>query len=219
MGEFEILDTEEPLAKRMARHAYDRLIMLSDGVFAIVITLAALELKPPSAWNGDLDVLFAQMGPALGAYAITFLVIAAFWSGQRRILSQLTGVDGVITFLLLAQLGLVALQPTGVRLLVDYGHTGKTFWIYYALILASGFVQAIAWGYAAFFAKLTHPEIGPALKWVRMLQALLLPPLVAAVALVLSSQRSFVAIGFTILVVALLRAVQAWADKLFASHA
>lgn len=219
MGEFEILDTDEPLARRIARHAYDRLIMLSDGVFAIVITLAALELKPPTAWNGDLGVLFHQMGPSLGAYAITFLVIAAFWSGQRRILSQLVGVDAFVTFLLLAQLGLVALQPTGVRLLVDYGQNGKAFWIYYALILASGFVQAIAWGYAAFIAKLTHPEIGYTLKWVRMLQALLLPPVISAIAIVLSSQHSFVAVSMSLLVVAVLRAAQRWLDRRFAGHA
>lgn len=215
MGPFEELDTNEPLAKRMARHAYDRLIMLSDGVFAIVITLAAFEIKPPASWNGDLALLFHQLGPSLGAYAITFLVIAAFWSGQRRILSQLIGVDGFITFLFLTQLALIALQPAGVRLLVDYGQTGKPFWIYYVLILLSGFVQAIAWAYAAFFARLTHPEIGRSLKWVRMFQALLLPPLIAWVALLLSHQPSIIAVSLSLLVIVALRTLQHWADKRF----
>ena len=42
MSEPESLDTDEPLQKRIERHWFDRLIMLSDGVFAIAMTLLAL---------------------------------------------------------------------------------------------------------------------------------------------------------------------------------
>ncbi|MFX8620504.1 TMEM175 family protein, partial [Acinetobacter baumannii] len=61
MGEFEVLDTSEPLAQRMERHAYDRLIMLSDGVFAIAITLAALEIHVPDPVNGDVFALLHKL--------------------------------------------------------------------------------------------------------------------------------------------------------------
>jgi len=38
------------LQRRLDRHSYDRLIILSDGVFAIAITLAAFEIKAPDTW-------------------------------------------------------------------------------------------------------------------------------------------------------------------------
>ena len=42
MSEPASLGTDEPLAERIGRHWFDRLIMPSDGVFAIAVTLLAL---------------------------------------------------------------------------------------------------------------------------------------------------------------------------------
>ena len=39
VGEPESLFSDEPLRVRVERHNFDRLLMLSDGVFAIAITL------------------------------------------------------------------------------------------------------------------------------------------------------------------------------------
>ena len=48
-GEPESLETIEPLAARRARHDFDRLIMLSDGVFAIAIGISSSG-SPASPW-------------------------------------------------------------------------------------------------------------------------------------------------------------------------
>ncbi len=48
-GEPETLDTDEPLERRRHRHWFDRLIMLSDGVFSIAITLVAFDLHSGSS--------------------------------------------------------------------------------------------------------------------------------------------------------------------------
>ncbi len=74
MSGFEELDTIEPLKLRIERQAYDRLILLSDGVFAIAFTLAALEVKPPGAWR-DLQDLVGQLRYPVLTYAISFAVI------------------------------------------------------------------------------------------------------------------------------------------------
>lgn len=219
MGEIESLDQDEPLAKRMERHNYDRLIMLSDGVFAIAITLAALEIKPPEHWSGSAADLFAKIGPSLAAYAVTFIVISAFWFGNRRILAQLVRVDGVATSLFLLMLGLVALQPAGVRLLVEYGAGGQAFWIYYALIVLSGLVQAASWGYAAFIGDLISHEIGTGLRWVRFLHALLLAPVMAAVAIAVSHHPSAITLIGSVGVVLIVRRLRAWSEKRFGGTA
>ena len=211
----ESLDQDEPLAKRMERHNYDRLIMLSDGVFAIAITLAALEIKPPEHWSGSAADLFTRIGPSLGAYCVTFLVISAFWFGNRRILAQLVKVDGIATCLFLLMLGLVALQPAGVRLLVEYGAGGQAFWIYYSLIVLSGLVQAASWGYAAFIGKLVSPEIGTGLRWVRFVHALVLAPVMAAVAIMVSHRSSLFTLVLGGAIVIAIRTARHWSEKRF----
>jgi uncharacterized membrane protein len=215
MGRFEELDTDEPLAKRIERHDYDRLIMLSDGVFAIAITLAALEIKPPEHWSGSAADLFARIGPSLGAYAVTFIVISAFWFGNRRILAQLVRVDSVATTLFLIMLGLVALQPAGVKLLVEYGAGGQAFWIYYGLIVMSGLVQAASWGYAAFIGKLISPEIGTGLRWVRFVYALFLAPLIAAVAIMMSHRANTQTVLAGAAIILAVRTSRRWLERRF----
>ena len=71
VGEFESLDTDEGLKARIARHGFDRLIMLCDGVFAIAITLLALEIKPPSAWNGELVHLLQRSWRSLFGFGLS----------------------------------------------------------------------------------------------------------------------------------------------------
>jgi uncharacterized membrane protein len=94
VGEFEILDTDEPLPKRIERHAYDRLIMLSDGVFAIAITLLALEIRPPANWNGELSDLLRQTWRALLGFGLSFVLISIYWMAHRRMFARFRRVDG-----------------------------------------------------------------------------------------------------------------------------
>src|SRR5207249_2337834 len=108
----------------MERHAFDRLIMLSDGVFAIAITLAAIEIRPPDFAAADLERTFAAIRGALATYAISFAVIGAYWLAHRRMFGLLRPVDPVFTLLNLLLLGLLALQPAGVALLTRMGPTG-----------------------------------------------------------------------------------------------
>ena len=50
-------DTDEPLKRRIERHSFDRLIMLSDGVFAIAIGIAAVV-----NYNATTGILGAALG-------------------------------------------------------------------------------------------------------------------------------------------------------------
>ena len=67
VGEPESLHVKEPLMARIERHDYDRLLMLSDGVFAIAITLLALDLRLPDRWDGSVGELVNATGrPLIG---------------------------------------------------------------------------------------------------------------------------------------------------------
>ena len=66
---------------------HDRVVFFSDAVFAIAITLLAIELKPPT------EILVAQFGQAVAwahqiplfvAFVISFLVSALFWASHMQ---------------------------------------------------------------------------------------------------------------------------------------
>jgi uncharacterized membrane protein len=121
VGEPESLFSEEPLKARIERHNYDRLLMLSDGVFAIAITLLALDLRLPQHWDGSLGQLVDATGRPLIGYLFGFGLVGAFWFMHRRMFAQLARADLVITGLNLVLLGLVGLTPYVARMIAEAG--------------------------------------------------------------------------------------------------
>ena len=132
-----------------------RLILFSDAVFAIAITLLAIEIHPPEHWHGAAD-LFRQMQHKLLAYAVSFGVIGIYWISHRRTFSRLTRANGTLDVLNLLMLGLLALLPLGTELLWEAG-TAPAIFIYVGLVTSIGVAHAVAWAYAAFCGGLAEP--------------------------------------------------------------
>ena len=130
VAEPESLHIHEPLRARMERHDYDRLLMLSDGVFAIAITLLALDLNLRNVWDGSLQQLLDATGRPLIGYLFGFGLVGAFWFIHRRMFAQLAQVDRVITLLNLLLLGLVGLTPYIARMIAVAGpNRGISFYL------------------------------------------------------------------------------------------
>jgi uncharacterized membrane protein len=142
------------ITDKEAQHLH-RLILFSDAVFAIAITLLAIEIHPPEHWHGVAD-LFGQMQHKLTAYAVSFAVVGIYWISHRRTYSRLRKANGTLDVLNLLMLGLLALLPLGTELLWESGSAPSIF-IYVGLVTAIGLAHAVAWTYAAFFGGLTEP--------------------------------------------------------------
>jgi uncharacterized membrane protein len=126
------------------------MILLTDGVFAIAITLLALELKAPPGWDGQVLTLFPLMRTSLLAFWFSFLVIAFYWVSHRRTFRHVQRCDGPLTVLNFVFLALITLLPFGTRLVIAYGGTGKpATGIYLGLIGSVGVASALLWGYAS----------------------------------------------------------------------
>lgn len=175
------LDTVEPLPARLERHAFDRLIMLSDGVFAIAITLAALELKPRGEWRTTAE-LWDGLKLPLFAYFVSFAVTAAYWSAHRDTFARLRKVDAPASLLTLALLFFVALLPATTQLLYEGGRA-EALRIYAWSVCGTGLAQAMLWAYAAFASDLMSPEVTRGYRLARLSFALLIPAFFAFVAL------------------------------------
>lgn len=140
-----------------------RLTALTDGVFAIALTLAALEIRFPDQATNVGAMLNAAQGRLLG-YFMSFYIIASFWVGHRDLFARLRHLDRPLTALILVHLCLVALIPAAVHLIVSnplqittfdgrpalsysFGTAGMQTYAL-AMVLA-GSVDLASWAYAA----------------------------------------------------------------------
>ncbi|HKX64034.1 MAG TPA: TMEM175 family protein [Rhizomicrobium sp.] len=174
MSGAEELETEGGLQRRLDRHAYDRLIILSDGVFAIAITLAAFEIKAPANWR-DLAELWAQLRLPVFAYLLSFGMVASYWNSQRTLFARLVRVDTPLTLLALLQLLFIALIPVATGLFYDHSKQIGSPTIYLATLAACGYVTAALWFYAALRPAMMHPQSRARDYWERFAKALVAP--------------------------------------------
>ncbi len=156
----------------LGRHRYyalDRLVMLSDGVFAIAMTLLALELRPPAGWDGTAKSLWERTKGSLLAYGFSFLVVASYWVSHRSNFRRLAKTDRVLTTLSLLGLGLVTLLPAVTRLVMEHGRSRAALAVYLISIAAVGVANALVWGYASIRPGLMDPAPPPRYRLMRFL--------------------------------------------------
>lgn len=116
----------------------DRLLALSDGVFAIAITLLVLDIHVPQGLDSDgFHQALGDVVPNLGAYAISLAVLAGFWRDHRAIFHRVRLVDADVIGLTVLGLGLAALLPFPTALVSEYGDETTSVVIYSAAVASS----------------------------------------------------------------------------------
>jgi uncharacterized membrane protein len=129
-----------------------RLEAFSDGVFAVAITLLALNLavKPPG--NGTLAHLLAQQWPGYAAYLISFFTIGIIWVNHHMLVSNVLVVTRLLLFLNLVLLLFVVLIPVATATVADYlaggGFDAKLAVAVYGIVLTGmsvGFSSIAEW--------------------------------------------------------------------------
>jgi uncharacterized membrane protein len=114
-----------------------RLLTLSDGVFAIAMTLLALDLRVPDLGAHPSDAALrhalAHNTSSYLSFLISFYVVAGYWARHRRLMRTVETVDSSVisqtVFLLLC----VAAMPFPASLLGQYGSRAISLVIYAGL--------------------------------------------------------------------------------------
>lgn len=105
----------------IAGTSVERLAALSDGVFAVAMTLLVLDLHTPAAAliHSDADLLRALkvLAPQLLVYMMSFLTLGIFWVGQQTQLNHFTGTDRDLSWVHLLFLFVVSLMPFSTSLM------------------------------------------------------------------------------------------------------
>ena len=98
---------------------------LTDGIYAVAMTLLVIELKLPehTLIRGDAELAetLAHLLPKVLAWVISFFVLAFFWYGHHRAFSHVRRADGKLVALNLGQLAFVSLMPFTCALVGEHG--------------------------------------------------------------------------------------------------
>jgi uncharacterized membrane protein len=141
-------DTVEIASDPREEQALERLVLFTDAVIAIVITLMVLEVKPPPV-HSEQELL-----PALGALhheylavGVSFLVIGIYWAAHHHRFQWVQRLDrGLIAINLLFLLSICAI-PFVTAVLAK--HPQRIGTILYALTVAlASLLLALMWAYA-----------------------------------------------------------------------
>jgi uncharacterized membrane protein len=131
----------------------DRVLAFSDAIFAIAITLLTLQLQVRPGLHGSaFTTSLRDLLPALGAYALSYIILGQLWLTHHRIFSVIARVDRHVLIRNLAFLGLIAVMPFPVRLLSDYHDRPLAVAVYALTFIVAMVLQGLLWTYV------TKPE-------------------------------------------------------------
>jgi uncharacterized membrane protein len=92
-----------------------RIEALTDGIYAVAMTLLVIELKLGNVesikTHPQLVEAISHLLPKFIAWVISFFVLALFWLGNHRLFQYVKHVDGKLVALCLLQLAAVSLMP------------------------------------------------------------------------------------------------------------
>ena len=156
---------------RVAGESVERLAALSDGIFAVAMTLLVLDLRAPAkeAIHGDRDLWIAlgAMAPQAIAYLMSFLTLGIFWLGQQAQLNRFARSSQRLAWTHIAFLFAVTLMPFSTRLLAEFIQFRAALLCYWANILLLGSVLYASWRCARASNLLkegTTAEVGKAIE-------------------------------------------------------
>jgi len=142
-----------PTYNRISAQSVERLAALSDGIFAVAMTLLVLDLRVPSkeSVHGEHDLWLGlcAMMPQLVAWLMSFLTLGIFWAGQQAQLNQVERSDRHFAWIHLAFLSAVSVLPFSTRLLAEFIALRTALLVYWANVLGLGVVLYVSWRYAA----------------------------------------------------------------------
>jgi uncharacterized membrane protein len=99
---------------------------LSDGVFAIAMTLLVLDLRVPGHEAGSLSVGLLRQWPGYVSFLASFLYIAVIWTNHHAAFRRIVSIDRVLNWANMGVLLGAVLLPFPTAVLADAFRAGST---------------------------------------------------------------------------------------------
>lgn len=148
---------------RIAGHELGRLAALSDGIFAVAMTLLVLDLKVPAqdAWGeralwergavGQEERVWRVLtgvGPEFAVCFLGFLTLGMFWLGQQTQLSRIERGDRTFAWIHIMFLFGISVMPFATGLMAAFTSSRLALLVYWADLLFLGLMQLAGLRYA-----------------------------------------------------------------------
>jgi len=133
---------------------------LTDGIFAVAMTLLVIELKLPEHGlvhsADELAAALLGLAPKAMSWALSFFILALFWIGHHRAFAWVRHADSRLVTLNLLQLAVVSLMPFSAALSGEYGGVLLSQVVFSTNMALLGILALMVLRYIH-----RHPELGP----------------------------------------------------------
>ena len=135
-----------------------RVELLTDGIFAVVMTLLVLEISVPQISSHDaidnaaaeselLNGLF-DLWPKLLSFGISFIILAIYWMAHHRQFHYIKHSNRALIWINIVFLMATCLLPFSTSLLGEYMDQEISILIYGSNLIVIAFLLYIQWWYA-----------------------------------------------------------------------
>jgi uncharacterized membrane protein len=147
---------------QIAGNRIHRIEAISDGVFAVALTLLVLDIKTPVEeaihTEGELLAVLCKLMPKFLTYFLSFMTLGIFWTGQNAQFAQLDKYDRNLNWMSLFFLMVVSLVPFTTAFLSEHIHFKLSIGLYWLNIFLLGLLLFIHWNYAYRHGYTSTPE-------------------------------------------------------------
>ncbi len=190
--------TDSELKRMSSSITTARIEALTDGVFAIVMTLLVFDIHDPARELVEkihLLPALAELIPNLIGYIITFIIIGVLWVGHHNQFFYIRRADRALLWINILFFMVVALLPFSAGLFSQYGRDPVAIVVYNVNLILASLLLYAHWAYATRDNHLLNHPIEP---HVRALvnRRILTPPIFYVLAIL----ASFVSVEVSIII-------------------
>lgn len=167
-----------------------RIEALSDGVFAVAMTLLVFGFKVSDTGISGLHLNLSKFWPQLGSYVLSFVIVGVYWVAHHTHFHFISKTNRTLLWLNNFFLMAVAFLPFPASLLGQYTTSQEAVIFYGCTLMVANTTLTLTWAYAS-GAGLMHPGL-PA-RYSRFVVAVTLTPALVYAAAMASSFFSRIA--------------------------
>ncbi|OGI74334.1 hypothetical protein A3D42_02510 [Candidatus Nomurabacteria bacterium RIFCSPHIGHO2_02_FULL_41_18] len=197
--------------------SHTRLDQLSDGIFAIVMTLLVFEIRIPDAVhiasNQELWFVLKNLGTYFASYVLSFALLFTYWRAHHFFVSiYAKNIDTALTNINALFFLLIALIPFSSSLLGRWSEYELAIAVFGVHIIMIGMALYAMRNYVLYSPHIKNPEITP-----REIHGSTVRTLVPVVFALIAIPLSFIntQVSLVLFTLAVLFNLSAWSTKLF----
>ena len=157
----------------------NRIEALSDGIFAIAMTLLVLELHipdlPPNAPNVQVAPALFKLWPKFLTYAVSFISLGVYWIGHHNMYHAIRRSDRVLLWLNILFFMFVSLLPFSTSFLNAFRQTQVAPLFLGANLTSIGWLLYLQWAYASAQPEMVAGFVTPAYRTLVRSRFLMIP--------------------------------------------